>query len=340
MIDNTKPPILMVDGLQVQFPTPRGVVHAVRGVSFEIFPGETFALVGESGSGKSMTCRAVLRLVHPPGKIAGGSVLFQGQDLAKLSDRALQRVRGGGIGMIFQDPMTALHPVLTIEKQLVETLLLEMSLPEARSKALALCRQVGIPDPEQKLKEYPHQLSGGQRQRVMIAIALARGPQLLLADEPTTALDVTIQAEILRLLEDLQVSNGMAILLITHDLGIVSEVADRVGVMYAGQIVEMAPTGTLLAHPAHPYTIGLIRSIPRISEEREPLEPIPGSPPDLADLPPGCPFMPRCAWAQSICSTTPPLVQLATGHTSRCHFANEIYQEMGGGQPGSANVTT
>lgn len=326
--DKTKPPVLAVDGLRVEIPTPRGVVHAVRAISFEIFPGETFALVGESGSGKSMTCRAILRLVHEPGRIVGGSVLFQDQDLAKLSERSLQQVRGGGIGMIFQDPMTALHPVLTIEQQLVETLLLEMDRPQARSRALELCKQVGIPDPEQKLKEYPHQLSGGQRQRVMIAIALARGPQLLLADEPTTALDVTIQAEILRLLEDLQKANGMAILLITHDLGVVSQVADRVGVMYAGEIMELADTGTLLQHPAHPYTIGLMRSMPRVADDRQPLEPIPGSPPDLANLPPGCPFAVRCAWATSICGTTPSVVQLAPGHWSRCHRASEIYQEM------------
>jgi oligopeptide/dipeptide ABC transporter ATP-binding protein len=324
-----------VDGLQVDIPTPRGTVKAVRDLSFEIYPGETFALVGESGSGKSMTCRAILRLIHEPGRITGGRVLFRDQDLTRLSERALQKVRGGGVSMIFQNPMTALHPVLTIEQQLVETLALEMTRPEARVRALQLLRQVGIPDPEQKLKEYPHQLSGGQRQRVMIAIAIARDPQLLLADEPTTAVDVTIQAEILRLLAELQRANHMALLLVTHDLGVVSEVADRVGVMYAGQIMELAETSTLLGCPAHPYTIGLIRSIPRLEEEeRQPLEPIPGSPPDLANLPPGCPFAPRCAWATPICNEEVPVVELAEGHWSRCHRAAEIYREMGGGRIG------
>jgi oligopeptide/dipeptide ABC transporter ATP-binding protein len=336
-ITKMRTPVLAVDGLKVEIPTPRGTVRAVRDVSFEIYPGETFALVGESGSGKSMTCRAILRLVHEPGKITGGKVLFHDQDLAALSENALQKIRGSGISMIFQNPMTALHPVLTIEQQLVETLALEMTRPEARAKALQLLKQVGIPDPAQKLKEYPHQLSGGQRQRVMIAIALARGPQLLLADEPTTALDVTIQAEILRLLEALQRENHMAMLLITHDLGVVSDVADRVGVMYAGQIMEMADTQTLLGSPAHPYTVGLMRSMPRLEEEeRQPLEPIPGSPPDLANLPPGCPFAARCAWVTGVCrvSSEVPVVQLAEGHWSRCHRAEEIYREMGGGQVG------
>ncbi|MDB4893865.1 MAG: oligopeptide/dipeptide transporter, ATP-binding protein C-terminal domain [Firmicutes bacterium] len=330
---NTRTPVLTVEGLQVAIPTPRGTVKAVRDLSFAIYPGETFALVGESGSGKSMTCRAILRLIHQPGRITGGKVLFHDQDLAQLSERALQQVRGGGISMIFQNPMTALHPVLTIERQLVETLSLAMTKPEARARALQLLKQVGIPDPEQKLKEYPHQLSGGQRQRVMIAIAIARGPQLLLADEPTTALDVTIQAEILRLLAELQRANHMALLLVSHDLGVVSQVADRVGVMYAGQIMETADTRTLLGRPAHPYTIGLIRSMPRLEEEeRQPLEPIPGSPPDLATLPPGCPFAPRCAWATDICKEEVPVVELAEGHWSRCHRAEEIYRELGGGR--------
>jgi oligopeptide/dipeptide ABC transporter ATP-binding protein len=324
-------PILTVEGLQVEIPTARGLVRAVRKVSFELNPGETFALVGESGSGKSMTCRALVRLVHGPGLINGGAVKFRGQDLTGLSEGQMQKIRGDGIAMIFQDPMTALHPVLTVEQQIVEALLPSMSRTEARIRAVELLRQVGIPDPEQKVREYPHKLSGGQRQRVMIAIALARNPQVLLADEPTTALDVTIQAEILRLLAELQKQNGMAVLLITHDLGVVSEVADRVGVMYAGEIVETATTQALLARPAHPYTLGLMRSMPRLDEERQPLEPIPGMPPDLANLPAGCPFAARCSWATESCRTGEvPFVRVDEGRWSRCHRAADVYELTGG----------
>lgn len=328
-------PILTVEGLQVEIPTPRGLVRAVRKVSFEIHPGETFALVGESGSGKSMTCRALVRLIHEPGRITGGAVKFRDKELTGLSEGQMQRVRGEGIAMIFQDPMTALHPVLTIEQQIVEALEPSMSRAEARTRAVELLRQVGIPDPEHKVKEYPHKLSGGQRQRVMIAIALARNPQVLLADEPTTALDVTIQAEILRLLAELQKQNGMAVLLITHDLGVVSTVADRVGVMYAGEIVETAATQALLARPAHPYTLGLMRSMPRLTEERLPLEPIPGMPPNLANLPAGCPFAARCSWATDTCSTGEvPFVQVDEGRWSRCHRAEEVYRSTGGAANG------
>lgn len=331
----SKNAVLAVEGLMVEIPTRRGLVRAVQNVSFTIAPGETFALVGESGSGKSMTCRALLRLIHPPGRITGGSVRFRGQDLLQLSEREVQKIRGEGIAMIFQDPMNALHPVLTIEHQLVEALLPTMSRADARARALQLLQQVGIPDPTHKLKEYPHQLSGGQRQRVMIAAALARNPVVLLADEPTTALDVTIQAEILRLLAHLQAERGMAMLLITHDLGVVSQVADRVGVMYAGEIMESAATRDLLARPAHPYTLNLLRSMPRLEEERQPLEPIPGTPPDLAELPAGCPFAARCDWATETCrSGTVPLIMVTEERWSRCHRAMEVYEVTGGEENG------
>jgi oligopeptide/dipeptide ABC transporter ATP-binding protein len=313
--------LLVVEDLRVEIPTRRGVVHAVRGVSFGVQAGETFALVGESGSGKTMTCRAIVRLVHPPGRITGGRVLFQGRDLVPLPERELERVRGRGMVMVFQDPMTALNPVLSVERQLTEV------LPDGgsrRARAVALLQQVGIPDPEQRLDAYPHQLSGGQRQRVMLAIALARQPRLLVADEPTTALDVTIQAQILRLIVGLQRALGMALILVTHDLGVVYQAVDRVAVMYAGQVVELAPTSELFARPRHPYTIGLIASIPSLDRSR-PLAPIPGSPPDLVALGRGCPFAPRCAWASEECRVTDvPLLPVAADHWSRCLKAERL----------------
>jgi oligopeptide/dipeptide ABC transporter ATP-binding protein len=309
-------PLLRVESLRVEIPTRRGTVRAVRGVSFEVRAGETFALVGESGSGKTMTCRGLVRLVHPPGRITGGRVLLEGRDLTRLSERELEQVRGHGVVMVFQDPMTALNPVLSVERQIVEV------LPDAagsrRARAAQLLRHVGIPDPERRLSAYPHELSGGQRQRVMLAIALARAPKLLLADEPTTALDVTIQAQILRLLVTLQRELGMALILVTHDLGVVYQAVDRVAVMYAGEIVELATTAELFARPSHPYTIGLIQSIPSV-ERRGRLVPIPGSPPDLAALGKGCPFAPRCALAAPEClAGDVPLVAVGPDHWSRC----------------------
>ena len=310
--------LLTVEDLRVEIPTRRGSVHAVRGVSFRVRRGETFALVGESGSGKTMTCRAIVRLVHPPGRITGGRVVFEGRDLAQLSERELEHVRGRGVVMVFQDPMTALNPVLSVERQITEVLTDSGAADSRRSRAVALLRHVGIPDPERRLGAFPHQLSGGQRQRVMLAIALAREPRLLLADEPTTALDVTIQAQILRLLVTLQRELGMALILVTHDLGVVYQAVDRVAVMYAGEIVELATTAELFARPSHPYTIGLIRSIPSV-ERRDRLIPIPGAPPDLAALGRGCPFAPRCAWAASEClAGDVPLVPVAPEHWSRC----------------------
>jgi peptide/nickel transport system ATP-binding protein len=320
-------PLLRVESLRVEIPTRRGTVRAVRGVSFEVRGGETFALVGESGSGKTMTCRGLVRLVHPPGRITGGRVLLEGRDLTKLSERELEEVRGHGVVMVFQDPMTALNPVLSVERQIVEI------LPDAagsrRTRAAQLLRHVGIPDPERRLSAYPHELSGGQRQRVMLAIALAREPKLLLADEPTTALDVTIQAQILRLLVGLQRELGMALILVTHDLGVVYQAVDRVAVMYAGEIVELATTAELFARPSHPYTIGLIQSVPSV-ERRGRLVPIPGSPPDLAALGKGCPFAPRCALAAAEClAGDVPLVAVGPDHWSRCLRVDHLAELRG-----------
>jgi ABC-type dipeptide/oligopeptide/nickel transport system ATPase component len=274
-------PALAVTNLRVDIPTRRGVVEAVRDVSFAVLPGETFALVGESGSGKTTVCRALLRLLHPPARIAAGDVQFQGRNLLRLSERELETVRGRGIAMVFQDPMTALNPVLTIERQIGEALTdAPRDSGERRGRIVTLLRQVGIPDAERRLRAYPHQLSGGQRQRVMLAVILARRPAVLLADEPTTALDVTIQAQILRLLASLQQQLGMALVLVTHDLGIVRQVVHRVAVMYAGRIVETAATAELFVRPRHPYTAGLIASVPSIDRDR-PLVPFPAPRPIL-----------------------------------------------------------
>ncbi|HWC02134.1 MAG TPA: ABC transporter ATP-binding protein [Methylomirabilota bacterium] len=319
-------PLLAVEDLRVEIPTRRGTVRAVRGVSFRVRPGETFALVGESGSGKTMTCRAIMRLVHPPGHITGGRVLFEGRDLAQLPERELEHVRGHGVVMVFQDPMTALNPVLSVERQITEVLADGGASESRRARAVELLRHVGIPDPARRLDAYPHELSGGQRQRVMLAIALARQPRLLLADEPTTALDVTIQAQILRLLVTLQRELGMALILVTHDLGVVYQSVDRVAVMYAGEVVELATTAELFARPSHPYTIGLIQSIPSI-ERRGRLVPIPGAPPDLATLGRGCPFAPRCAWASPECRAgNVPLFPVAPDHWSRCLHIDRLPQ--------------
>jgi oligopeptide/dipeptide ABC transporter ATP-binding protein len=317
-------PVLVVDDLRVEIPTRRGTVHAVRGVSFSVQAGETFALVGESGSGKTMTCRAILRLIHPPARITGGHVHFQGHDLVMLPEREIERIRGRGISMVFQDPMTALNPVLTVREQIAETLPRGMPSGQQRARAVELMRQVGIPDPERRLSAYPHQLSGGQRQRVMLAIGLARVPSLLLADEPTTALDVTIQAQILRLIVSLQKDMGLALILVTHDLGVVYQTVHRVAVMYAGQIMELATTEELFARPRHPYTIGLIGSIPR-AQRSQILTPIPGTPPDLIGLGPGCPFVPRCAWASDECRHGEiPFARVGEDHWSRCLKVNEL----------------
>ena len=304
----TETPLLRVQDLTTTFATRGGVIRAVDGVSLELRRGETLGIVGESGSGKSMTALSILRLVQPPGETGGGPVSFNGRhDLLELSERDMRAIRGAEIGFIFQEPMTALNPVFTIGDQIVEALLVhrKASRSESRAKALELLEAVQIHDPERRLRDYPHQLSGGMRQRVLIAIALACQPLLLIADEPTTALDVTIQAEILDLLEDMKRKFHLALLLITHDLGVVAGHADRVAVMYAGKIVEEGPMRQIFHAPKHPYTQGLLASIPGGAPGQK-LQAIDGTVPNLARLPPGCPFEPRCPKRFDLCPTAPP----------------------------------
>jgi len=317
------PPLLDVRDLEVRFFTRDGVVHAVNGVSFQLNEGETLGIVGESGSGKSVTMLSILRLIpQPPGRITRGEVLFQGVDLLKLDEADIRRIRGSKIAMVFQDPMTSLNPVLTIGRQITEVLEthLNMSPREARRRAVELLRMVGIPNAEERLNDYPHQFSGGMRQRVMIAMALACHPQILIADEPTTALDVTIQAQIIDLVKRLRDELGMAIIWITHDLGVVAGLAHRVAVMYAGFIVEEAPVLELYHNPRHPYTLGLLGSLPRLDRrERRRLVSIDGMPPDLLGLPPGCPFAPRCPYAFDRCwAENPRLEEIAPQHRIAC----------------------
>jgi oligopeptide/dipeptide ABC transporter ATP-binding protein len=320
-------PILAVDNLRVSFPAPDGGrFTAVDGVSFGLARGETLALVGESGCGKSLTSLALLRLVPPPGRIDAGSAIRLGDtDVLSLEGEALRRVRGRRIGLIFQDPMTSLNPVFTVATQIGEGIRahFKVSRAEARARSLALLQEVGIPDAERRLDAYPHQLSGGMRQRVMIAIALAAEPEILVADEPTTALDVTVQAQILEVLDRLRASRGMAVLLITHDLGIVAGRADRVAVMYAGQIVEEAPTAALFARPSHPYTQGLFASVPRITGPVRRLTPIAGSVPPPTAWPSGCRFRPRCPKAFARSEAMPPLLPVGPDHRMRCWLAEE-----------------
>jgi oligopeptide transport system ATP-binding protein len=318
-----KDPILRVDDLVTRFYTPEGVVHAVNGVSFELNEGETLAVVGESGCGKSVTMLSVLQLIaQPPGKIEGGSALFVGQDLLKMTSDEIRRVRGAQIAMIFQDPMTSLNPVLTIEKQVCEQLMvhLNMTRTQARERAVKLLQMVGIPEPEKRLADYPHQFSGGMRQRVMIAMALACDPQVLVADEPTTALDVTIQAQIVDLVKRLRDELGMSIIWITHDLGVVTRLAQRVLVMYGGLIIEEAPVRELYANPQHPYTLGLLHSLPRLDlGKRRHLEAIQGRPPLLYEKPTHCPFAPRCTHVFDRCwKENPPLVGTGNEHRVAC----------------------
>ncbi len=303
--------LLEVQDLKTYFKTKGGYVRAVDGVNFAVRPGEKVAIVGESGCGKSVTALSIMRLVaQPPGEYAGGSILFDGQDLLEMPESAMRKIRGGKIGMIFQDPMTCLNPTMTVGKQIAEGLRihLKLSAAEARRRAIALLDQVGIPAVSERIDSFPHQFSGGMRQRVMIAIALACNPKLLIADEPTTALDVTVQAQILELINGICNEFGTSLIMITHDLGVVAGVADRVIVMYAGKVVEEAPTDELFANPRHPYTLGLLASVPRLDEKRHSeLKTIEGAPPDLLNPPTGCPFMPRCFFARSICRTMPPL---------------------------------
>jgi oligopeptide/dipeptide ABC transporter ATP-binding protein len=318
----TQKNVLEVRDLQTQFHTDAGIARAVDGVSFSIGAGKTLALVGESGSGKSVTALSIMRLLpEPPGKIAGGSIKLHGKELLSLPEDDMRRVRGNGISMIFQEPMTALNPVFRVGSQIASALRVHrpMSKKEARERAIELLYRVGIPSPDERVDDYPHQMSGGMRQRVMIAMALACDPHLLIADEPTTALDVTIQAQILDLLRKLQSDSGMSILMITHNLGIVAEMADEVAIMYAGKIVEHGPMRSIFASPSHPYTIGLFKSLPSMSRPGERLYAIRGSVPPATRFPGGCRFHPRCPHAMDICrSEIPPLIPMAPDHESAC----------------------
>ncbi len=315
--------LLEIKNLKTRFFTQDGVVHAVNGISLYLNEGETLGLVGESGCGKSVSMLSVLRLIpQPPGKIVGGEVWFEGKDLLKISEDEIRKIRGNKIAMIFQDPMTSLNPVLTIGQQLGEPLMLHMGMSkkEAREESIRLLKMVGIPEAEKRLDDYPHQFSGGMRQRVMIAMALACNPKILIADEPTTALDVTIQAQIIDLVKRLRDEIGMAIIWITHDLGIIAGLAQRVNVMYAGFIIETAPVKKLYGDPRHPYTMGLLRSVPRLDAPvKEKLTPIEGLPPDLISLPPGCPFAPRCEYVIDRClEENPQLEPVDTDHSVAC----------------------
>ena len=320
-------PLLELQGVRTYFGTRAGDVRAVDGVDLAIRPGETVGLVGESGSGKSVTARSIMRLVQtPPGRYEGGKILFKGQDLLTLSEHEMRDLRGGQISMIFQDPMTFLNPVFTAGEQVAEAIRRHQGKKrsEARTQTIDLFKTVGIPNATERYDAYQHQLSGGMRQRVMIAIALSSRPALLIADEPTTALDVTIQAQILDLLRDLQRQFGMSILLITHDLGVVAEMCDSVAVMYAGRIVEHAPVDTLFEDPEHPYTIGLMNAIPRSDLADFAPKPIEGSPPDLVRPPSGCRFHPHCPYCQPVCiEQDPALISLTPDHRSACHFAGQ-----------------
>jgi peptide/nickel transport system ATP-binding protein len=318
-------PLLEIRSLSVSFATASGDVMAVRDVSFSLEAGETLGLVGESGSGKSVTSLAIMGLLPPQARLKG-SIIFDGADLLRMSPANLRSIRGMRIGMIFQEPMTALNPVMRVEDQIAEAVLAHNSLTKAQAarRAIGALREVAIGDAERRARDYPHQLSGGQRQRVMIAMALVNRPQLLVADEPTTALDVTIQAQILELLADLRQRFKLAMLFISHDLAVVSQVANRIGVMYAGSLVEMAPAAELFREPAHPYTRGLLKSVPTLTSERSrPLRTIEGTVPAASAMPPGCTFEPRCDLRVASCASgVPPLAEIAPGHLARCPFAS------------------
>ncbi|MFF4209896.1 ABC transporter ATP-binding protein [Streptomyces sp. NPDC001796] len=319
--------LLEVRDLHVEFRTREGIARAVNGVGYCVDAGETLAVLGESGSGKSVTAQAVMGILDtPPGRITGGRVLFQGRDLLTLKEEERRRIRGAGMAMIFQDALSALNPVLTVGDQLGEMFVVHrgMSKKDARARAVELMDRVRIPAARQRVRDYPHQFSGGMRQRVMIAMALALEPALIIADEPTTALDVTVQAQVMDLLAELRREYGMGLMLITHDLGVVADVADRIAVMYAGRIVESAPVHDIYKSPAHPYTRGLLDSIPRLDRKGRRLYAIEGLPPSLTHIPPGCPFHPRCPLARDVCRTDePPLYEVDEQRGSACHFWRE-----------------
>jgi oligopeptide transport system ATP-binding protein len=324
--------LLDVIDLQVEFRMRDGVAHAINGVSFDLAEGETLAILGESGSGKSVTAQAIMGILDsPPGFVTGGKVLFRGTDLLTLPEKARQQVRGPGISMIFQDALSSLNPVFPVGWQIAEMFRIHqgMNRSDALAKAVTLMERVRIPAAKERVKAFPHQFSGGMRQRIMIAMAIALDPAVLIADEPTTALDVTVQAQIMDLLKDLQRESGMGLILITHDLGVVANVADRIAVMYSGRMVETAGVHAVYARPAHPYTKGLLESIPRLDMKGQTLKAIGGLPPNLLAIPPGCPFNPRCRYAIDICreGTPPPLERVAPGRYAACHRKEEVYAD-------------
>jgi oligopeptide transport system ATP-binding protein len=329
---DTSAPLLQVKDLQVEFRTRNGLARAVQGVSFEVAEGETLAILGESGCGKSVTAQAVMGIIDsPPGFVTGGQVLYKGVDLLKIPEDDRRKVRANRIAMIFQDALSALNPVFTVGFQLGELFRIHkgMSRADAKKRAVELLDLVRIPAASQRVTDYPHQFSGGMRQRVMIAMALALDPEVLIADEPTTALDVTVQAQIMKLLADLQAERNMGLILITHDMGVVADVADRISVMYAGRIVESAPVNDIYARPSHPYTKALLESIPRVDMKGRDLSAIKGLPPSLTNIPPGCSFNPRCRYVRDACRAgdAPPLYQVAPGIVSACHFWKEVRGE-------------
>jgi oligopeptide/dipeptide ABC transporter ATP-binding protein len=328
-------PLLSIRGLVTEFATPDGVVHAVDGVSYDVYPGETLGVVGESGSGKSVTVMSVLGLIpQPPGKISAGEILLEGRNLLELSPRELRKVRGKDIAMIFQDPMTSLNPVLTVGYQIAEAITThdpDVDEDEARKRVVHLLEIVGVPNATERFDQYPHEYSGGMRQRAMIAMAIANQPKVLVADEPTTALDVTIQAQVLEVLEKAQEETQAGTILITHDLGVIAEMADRVVVMYGGRVVETGTVDEIFHAPRHPYTLGLLSSLARPNQDLERLEPIPGQPPSLINLPSGCAFHPRCHLGEGRkrCRTeVPPLYDLGPARGSACHYHEEMVKEI------------
>ena len=326
---DSKNALLQVKDLRTYFHTEDGIVKAVDGVTFDVYSGETLGIVGESGCGKSVTSLSVMRLLDEKGEIAGGKIIFEGRDVMAIPESQMMKIRGNDMAMIFQEPMTALNPVFTVGFQIMEAILLhqDVNKEQARTMAIDMLRKVGIPEPEKRVDEYPHELSGGMRQRAMIAMALSCNPKLLFADEPTTALDVTIQAQILELMKSLQEQYGMALVMITHDLGVIAEMAQRVVVMYAGKVVEYAEVLTLFKKPRHPYTWGLMNAIPKLDEDKEVLYNIPGVVPDPLDFPDGCRFNTRCPLATDKCrKEEPPLVEVEENHTSACWYVDKLVE--------------
>jgi oligopeptide transport system ATP-binding protein len=328
-------PVLAIRDLVVEFDTPDGVVHAVDGVSYEVYPGETIGVVGESGSGKSVTVMSALGLIQmPPGRIVRGEVLYKGRNIIGLPVDELRKIRNKEVAMIFQDPMTSLNPVFTVGFQIAEALLAhkdDMSDASARAETIGLLELVGVPNPDRRFDQYPHEYSGGMRQRAMIAMAMANKPSVLIADEPTTALDVTIQAQVLEVMKVAAEETGAATIMITHDLGVVAEMADRIAVMYGGKVVETGTVDEIYHAPRHPYTLGLMMSLPRITGEMKRLLPIPGNPPSLINRPPGCAFHPRCRMSEGreLCRTViPEQFEVSQGHFTACHFRDEVADEV------------